>query len=84
MLLKDGADQHSVSSQAAYAVLVELCRQSNTAASGLQALAHGPNGAEQNLVPRMQASPHYYSLKWCMSLPSAYRPRDYPGNLKCE
>ncbi|CAK0781641.1 hypothetical protein CVIRNUC_005433 [Coccomyxa viridis] len=54
MLLKDGAEQHSVSSQAAYAVLVELCRQSNTAASGLQALAHGPSGAEQNLVPRMQ------------------------------
>ena len=46
-----------MSSQAAYAVLVELCQNSSTASAGLQALAAGAKGAEQSLVPRMQARP---------------------------
>lgn len=57
ILLKDGASSHPVSAQAAYAVLVELCQQSSEAASGLQAIALGGKGAEQGLVPQMQASP---------------------------
>ena len=57
-LQKKGASAHPVVSQAAYAVLVELCQQSSTASAGLHALAAGGKGAEQSLVPRMQARSH--------------------------
>ncbi len=56
-LLEGVSSAQTMSSQAAYAVLVELCQHSSTASAGLQALAAGAKGAEQSLVPRMQARP---------------------------
>lgn len=56
-LLEGWGVAQTMSSQAAYAVLVELCQHSSTASAGLQAVAAGAKGAEQTLVPRMQASP---------------------------
>ena len=56
-LLEGGGHAQTMSSQAAYAVLVELCQHSSTASPGLDALAAQGKGAEQSLVPRMQARP---------------------------
>ena len=56
-LLEGGVHAQTMSSQAAYAVLVEMCQHSSAASAGLDALAARGKGAEQSLVPRMQARP---------------------------
>ena len=56
-LLDGGGHAQTMSSQAAYAVLVELCQNSSTASAGLHTVAARGKGAEQSLVPRMQARP---------------------------